>query len=161
MNVFFKTLAKMFFIICPGYPPVPFEQKSDIDFTSMLPQSNSFCVFTESIPQGHYATVFVRLDTTWEQLGVLTPTKLSAFFKAKGLSIQEIGIHIEVGIPPQIMVSTNTSLGLTSHIAKKLMTHLENYVLSFTSSNMIPITVFQNWMASVEQKLSNDSHFLD
>ena len=150
-----------FYIICPGFAPVAFVQKSEVDYTSLLPESNTFCVFTAEIPNNYYASVFVRLDTQWEQLGVLTPTKLSAFFKAKGLAIQEIGIQIEMGIPPPIQVATNTSLGLTSHIARKLLTHLENYILSFTSGDMIPISVFQNWMTNVENKLSLDHKFLE
>ncbi len=151
----------MFFIVCPAYPPVSFIQKDELSYTSMLPKSNTFCVFTEGLLEGQFARVFVRLDSAWEQLGVLTPQKLSAFFKVKGLIIQEIGIQIENGIPPQVEVNNNTSLGLTMHIAKKLITHLENYVLSFASGSIIPLNVFQNWTSTVQSKLENDPQFLE
>eukprot|EP00835_Amoeboradix_gromovi_P001098 NODE_43_length_28809_cov_0.237200.p17 type:complete len:153 gc:universal NODE_43_length_28809_cov_0.237200:8844-9302(+) len=152
----------MFFIICPGYPPVAFDQKSEVEFTSLLPSSNTFCVFADVILENQFANVLVRLDeSNWEQLGVLTPNKLSAFFKTKGLIVQEIGIQIQTGIPPLIQVNTNTSLTLTSHIARRLITHLENYISSFCIAEMVPISVFQNWMTTVEHKLSKDPNFLE
>eukprot|EP00834_Sanchytrium_tribonematis_P006095 NODE_419_length_7785_cov_0.861158.p5 type:complete len:151 gc:universal NODE_419_length_7785_cov_0.861158:4162-3710(-) len=150
----------MFFIVCPTYPPVAFEQTSEVNFRSLLPKSNSFCVFAQEIPENHFARVFVLIET-WEQLGILTPQKLSAFFRVKGLVIKEIGIQLEIGIPPQIEVQTNTSLSLTAHIAKKLLDHLQNYVLSFAATDFIPLSVFQNWISNVQGKLNSDPHFLE